>query len=189
MRKFIIIGFVLLLTSSSYAKVEHQVDKSKKNVVKFISDAPVEDFEGITSSIDGYMLGEKGDFKGTELYFEVDLNTVDTDNGLRNRHMRENYLHTDKYPLTTYTANIFESKKIDDKHYVVKAKGKFQVHGVSKEKIIEADIYVYDNIYHVKTKFVVTLTDHKIEVPSLMLVKIDPDMDLRLDFFLKEVTQ
>ncbi len=189
MKKLIILGLVLILTTSVFAKVEHQVDKSKKNVVKFISDAPVEDFEGVTSSIDGYMLGEVGNFEGTELYFEVQLNTVDTDIGLRNRHMRENYLHTDKYPLTTYEGKIIESKKIDDKHYEVKAKGKFEVHGVSKEKIIEADIYVYDNIYHVKTKFVVTLTDHKIEVPSLMLVKIDPDMDLRLDFFLKEVTK
>lgn len=112
MKKLILLGLALILTSSAFAKVEHQVDKSKKNVVKFISDAPVEDFEGITSSIDGYMLGEEGNFEGTELYFEVDLNTVDTDNGLRNRHMRDNYLHTDKYPLTTYKANIYESKNI-----------------------------------------------------------------------------
>ncbi|PKL80059.1 MAG: hypothetical protein CVV25_05630 [Ignavibacteriae bacterium HGW-Ignavibacteriae-4] len=189
MKKLILIGLALLITSSAYSKVEHQVDKSKKNVVKFISDAPVEDFEGITSSIDGYMLGEEGSLVGTELYFEVDLNTIDTDNGLRDRHMRENYLHTDKYPLTTFDGKILESKKIDDKHYEVKAKGNFKVHGVSKEKVIEADIYVYDNIYHVKSQFVVTLTDHKIEVPSIMLVKIDPDMDLRLDFFLKEVTK
>ena len=189
MKNLILIALLVFIYSNTFAKVEHQVDKSKKNVVKFISDAPVEDFEGITSSIDGYMLGEKGDFKGTEFYFEVDLNTVDTDNGLRNRHMRENYLHTDKYPMTTFEGKIIESKKIDEKHYEVKAKGMFQVHGVSKEKTIEADIYVYGEIYHVKTKFVVTLTDHKIEVPSLMLVKIDPDIDLRLDFFLKEVTQ
>ncbi|MFA7327283.1 MAG: YceI family protein [Candidatus Kapaibacterium sp.] len=189
MKKLILIGLALIITSSAYSKVEHQVDKSKKNVVKFISDAPVEDFEGVTSSIDGYMLGEEDNFIGTELFFEVDLNTLDTDNGLRDRHMRENYLHTDKYPLTSYEGKIFESKKIEDKHYLVKAKGKFLVHGVSKEKTIEADIYVYDNIYHIKTQFVVTLTDHKIEVPSIMLVKIDPDMDLRLDFFLKEVTK
>lgn len=189
MRKLILVGLALIITSSAMAKVEHQVDKSKKNVVKFISDAPIENFEGVTSSIDGYMLGEKDNFIGTEFYFEVDLNTLDTDNGLRNRHMRDNYLHTDKYPLTSYEGKVFESKKLEDKHYKVKAKGKFQVHGVSKEKIIEADIYVYDNIYHIKTQFVVTLTDHKIEVPSIMLVKIDPDMDLRLDFFLKEVTK
>lgn len=188
MKKLLLIGLALVITSSAFAKIEHQVDKSKKNIVKFISDAPVEDFEGVTSSIDGYMLGEDGNLLGTELYFEVELNTLDTDNGLRDRHMRENYLHTDKYPQTTYEGKIFEAKKIDDKLYRVKAKGKFQVHGVTKEKTIEADIYVYDDIYHVKTKFVVTLTDHKIEVPSLMLVKIDPDMDLRLDFFLKKVT-
>lgn len=189
MKKLILISLTLILTSSAFAKVEFQVDKSKKNLVKFISDAPVEDFEGVTSSIDGYMLGEVGNLIGTDLYFEVDLNTVDTDNGLRDRHMRENYLQTDKYPLTTYEGKIYESKKIDDKLYKVKAKGKFQVHGVTKEKTIDADIYVYDNIYHIKTQFVVSLTDHKIETPSIMLVKLSPDMDLRLDFFLKEITK
>ena len=76
MKNLIIIVFLAFISTNTFAKVEHQVDKSKKNVVKFISDAPVEDFEGITSSIDGYMLGEKGDFKGTELYFEVDLNLM-----------------------------------------------------------------------------------------------------------------
>lgn len=189
MRKLLLILLISLLSLSIVDSKEHQVDKSKKNMVKFISDAPVEDFEGVTSSIDGYMFNEADEINGTKLYFEVDLNTLDTDIGLRNRHMRENYLHTDKYPLATYDAVITEAKKIDDKHYKVKAKGKFKVHGVEVDKEIEADLYVYGKIYHVKTKFVVPLSDHNIEIPSIMTVKIDEDMDLRLDFFLNEVTK
>lgn len=189
MRQLLSVILITILSLSVAVSKEHQVDKSKKNVVKFISDAPVEDFEGVTSSIDGYMFNEEDEIKGTKIYFEVDLNTLDTDIGLRNRHMRENYLHTDKYPLATYDGLITESKKIEDKHYKVKAKGKFKVHGVEKEKEIEADLYVYGDIYHVKTQFVVPLSDHNIEIPSIMTVKIDEDMDLRLDFFLKEVSK
>jgi len=188
MRKLLFLLVVALTTNIATSK-EHQVDNSKKNMVKFISDAPVEDFEGITSSIDGYMFNEEDAVEGTQIYFEVDLNTLDTDIGLRNRHMRENYLHTDKYPLATYDGVITEAKKIDEKHYEVKTKGKFKVHGVEVEKDIEADLYVYGKIYHVKTKFVVPLSDHNIEIPSIMTVKIDENMDLRLDFFLNEVTK
>ncbi len=181
-----IILFALVGTLTLFSK-EYQVDKSKKNVVKFISDAPIEDFEGVTNSIDGYIFNEEDKIDGSDIYFEVELNTVDTDNGLRNRHMREDYLHTDKYPLTTFSGTIVESEKVDDKHYKIKAKGKFEVHGVEKTKTIEADIYKYGKTLHIKTKFVVTLTDHNIEVPSLMLVKIDENMDLRLDFYTTEV--
>lgn len=186
--KTIIITLSILLLSVSYTlSKEYQVDKSKKNVVKFISDAPIEDFEGVTNSIDGYIFNEQDELEGSEIYFEVDLNTVDTDNGLRNRHMREDYLHTDKYPLTTYSGKITESKKVDDKHYKVKSEGKFKVHGVETTKEIEADIYKYGKTLHIKTKFVVPLSDHNIEIPSIMLVKIDENMDLRLDFYTTEV--
>lgn len=186
MKKRIVLIALCLFSFTIATAKEHQVDKSKKNLVKFISDAPIEDFEGVTNKIDGYIFNEKDEIKGSKLYFEVDLNTVDTDNGLRNRHMRENYLHTDKYPLTSFDGKITESNKIEDKHYKVKAKGKFKVHGVEKDKKIEADLYVYDDIYHVKTSFVVPLSDHNIEIPSIMLVKIDENMDVVLDFFLKE---
>ena len=136
--KYLIFFALIIALSLKMQSKEHHVDKSKKNMVKFISDAPVEDFEGTTDNIDGYLFSESGELKGTDLYFEVDLNTVDTGIGLRNRHMRENYLHTDKYPKTSYTGKIVEVNKIDDKHYKVKADGKFKVHGIEKDKKVEA---------------------------------------------------
>ena len=37
---------------------EYHVDKERENQVKFISDAPLEDFEGVTDKIDGYIFWE-----------------------------------------------------------------------------------------------------------------------------------
>lgn len=182
MKKFLILLFI----STSLFSGEYQVDKSAENMVKFISDAPIEDFEGVTSSIDGYLYWEGDDFLNqSELYFEVDLNTVDTGIGLRNRHMRENYLHTDEFPKTHFTAKLTKVEKVNDKEYNVEAEGKFFVHGLTKDKIIKGKLTKIDNDkYKISAKFVVALSDYDIEVPSIMFYKIDENMDLFVEFYL-----
>ena len=60
MNKKISFKIILLLSISItiFAK-EYHVKKSDKNIVKFISNAPIEDFEGVTDNIDGYLFYEK----------------------------------------------------------------------------------------------------------------------------------
>jgi polyisoprenoid-binding protein YceI len=184
MIKFILITIFLL--NSTFAD-EFHVDKDKKNMVKFISDAPIEDFEGVTSNIDGYLIGNPSNIKeDSELYFEVQLNTLETGIGLRDRHMRENYLHTDKYPLTHFTGKIIEAKKTPE-GWDVKVSGEMFVHGVKKKQTIKGEMIKTSKGYRVKSSFIVALTDHKIEVPSLMFQKIDENMQLELDFYLMKV--
>ena len=184
------IFLILLLISTSLFSGEYQVDKSAENMVKFVSDAPIEDFEGVTSSIDGYLYWEGDDFLNqSELYFEVDLNTVDTGIGLRNRHMRENYLHTDKFPKTHFTAKLIKVDKKSETEYEVEAEGKFFVHGVEKQKKISGKLQKIDNDkYKVSTNFIVALSDYNIEVPSIMFYKIDENMDLFVEFYLMKAS-
>jgi polyisoprenoid-binding protein YceI len=177
----------VLIFSFIYAG-EYQVDKSAENLVKFISDAPIEDFEGTTSNIDGYLYWEGENLlSNSELYFEVDLNMVDTGIGLRNRHMRENYLHTDKYPKTSFTAKLIKAEKLNDNEYKVEAKGKFFVHGIEKQKSILGKLEkVNKDKYKVSAKFIVALSDYEIEIPSIMFYKIDENMDLIVEFYIKK---
>lgn len=182
---------ILLIAAISFnitIAAEYHVDKDKKNEVKFISDAPIEDFEGVTEKIDGYLFNSDGELKGSEVYFEVDLNSVDTGIGLRNTHMRDNYLHTDKYPITHFTGKIYNVKKSGNK-YKVKAKGVMFIHGVKRDKDIEAEL-VEDKSgnFRIKSQFVIPISKYDIEVPSLMFQKIDENMDLRLDFHVKKVS-
>jgi len=158
---------------------EYQVDKNKTNTVKFVSDAPIENFEGITDKIDGYLFWEDSDvLLNSEIYFEVDLNALDTGIGLRNRHMRENYLETDQFPTTHFKGEIISSTVANDTTISVEAHGVIFIHGVEKSLNVTANLV--DN-------FVVKLSDFQIEIPSIMFYKINEDMDLHLDFYVKEM--
>lgn len=187
MKRKIYMFFILLIASHVYA-AEFQVDKSKKNMVKFISDAPVEDFEGVTNKIDGYFVYDGNELaNNSELYFEVDLRTLDTGIGLRNRHMRENYLHTDKYPMTTFKGKMVKADRASSGDYNVTVEGTIFIHGVSRTLKTTGTLTPNENGYRIKSSFEVRLTDHNIEVPKLMFMKISNTMKLQLDFYLKEV--
>ena len=170
---------------------EYQVDKDREgNLVKFISDAPMEDFEGVTEKIDGYIFWEGNDLLNkNEMYFEVDLNSLDTGIGLRNRHMRENYLETDKYPFTHFTGKLVKAEQEETGKYNVTAEGTMFIHGVEKPLTVEGTMLATENGYRIQVKFITALSDFNIKIPQLMFFKIDENMKLELDFFVKKVEQ
>lgn len=179
---------VFLLSAPLFA-TEHDVDKSQKNLVKFTSDAKIESFDGTTDKIDGYMTWNGDDILSeNQLYFEVDLRTLDTGIGLRNRHMREDYLETDKYPMTTFKGKITKADKASDGKLNVVAEGNMLIHGVTRPISIKGTLIPSQGGgYRVQSNFEVKLTDYKIPIPQLMFLKISEVMKLNLDFFTKKV--
>lgn len=182
---FLILFGLMFLSAANYAD-EYHVKKSDKNEIKFISDAPIEDFEGVTSNIDGYLYFVDNLVDSSQLYFEVDLRTIDTGIGLRNRHMRENYLETDKYPLAAYTGKITDAERVEGNLYKVKVEGEMDIHGVKRKQNVEGTVDMSNNEIKISTNFIVKLTDHKIDIPKLMFFKIDENMDLHLNFYLEK---
>jgi len=184
MKKTIIIllSFVVLLPAGEY-----QLDKDKSNLVKFISDAPIENFEGITDKIDGYVFWQGSDMTAeSDIYLEVDLNSLDTGIGLRNRHMRENYLETEKYPLTYFQGKITDSRESGKDVYTVKAEGIIFIHGVKRNLEVQGTISGTDGEFRIHCEFAVKLSDFKIKIPSIMFYKINEEMQLVLDFYVKK---
>jgi polyisoprenoid-binding protein YceI len=178
---------MLSIASINLLAVEYNVDTDKNNKVVFESDAPLESFTGTTERIDGYLLGNESDLsKDSEMYFEVDMNSVTTGIGLRDRHMRENYLETVDYPFASFTGKVIDAKKADD-GWDVTVKGDFEIHGKKNPMTINGKMIKTNDGYKVQTNFKVALTDHDIEVPSIMFKKIDENMAVELEFFLKKV--
>ena len=130
---------------------ELQVDRSQANQVKFISDAPLESFSGVTDKIDGYVLWEGDDpTNNSELYFEVDLASINTGIGLRDRHMRENYLETDKYPFAQFNGKAVEfTKSESEEAFQVSVEGKMTIHGKEKFLSISGKVLKEVEIYKV----------------------------------------
>jgi polyisoprenoid-binding protein YceI len=168
---------------------EYHVDLGRENEVRFLSDAPIEDFDGVTDRIDGYLVlprDEVGnaDLSATEFYFEVDLASLDTGIGLRNRHMRDNYLETEKFPYAKYTGRIEHLQEEEDGRFSSRIAGVFSVHGVERQRVIECSGELVAQSVRVSCEFEVRLTDHDISVPRLMFLKINEVIDVHIDFFL-----
>jgi polyisoprenoid-binding protein YceI len=183
---------MLILACGTVASAaEFHVDKDKKNQVKFISDAPVEKIVGVTDQLDGYLFWSGDDtLDSSELYFEVDLNSIDTGIGLRNRHMRDNYLETDKHPYAKYTARAVDIKKAADRDgFEVRTRGKFDLHGIEREIEVAGTVSPVSDGFLIECVFEVKLTDYDITIPQLMFLKIDEIIALELRFHVVEVKQ
>jgi polyisoprenoid-binding protein YceI len=191
---YFVVSGALALCATLVQAVEYHVDTTRPRSVKFISDAPLENFDGVTSRIDGYsiipsvtlQLG-KG-YDSSRFYFEVDLNALDTGIGLRNRHMRENYLETDQFPFAQYDGRVSEVRQGPDSSLLVSTTGEFTIHGVKRAMVGTITAVLERGRYHVRTQFPVALPDHKIKVPKLMFLKISDTVQVQLDFYLLPIT-
>jgi len=167
---------------------EFHVDADAPRRVVFVSSTTLDEFEGVTSRIDGFVLLDGGgvrassDLGGSRLYFEVDLASLDTGISLRNRHMRENYLETDEHPYATFDAAVDRIEASDGGRFRVTATGDFSAHGVARRRTLTCEVAPEGGSYRVECVFPVLLQDHGISIPRLMFMKLAPEVRLELQF-------
>lgn len=180
---------LLLMAPCGMAQAtEYDVDTNSARQVVFVSEATIESFEGITDRIDGFVsipygaLIADSSYDSSQFYFEVDLNSLDTGIGLRNRHMRENYLHTKKYPYASYTGEIESVERASDSTFLVACAGQMTIHGVTRDLRAVDTVVVRGGGYRVSVGFPIALPDYDIEIPKLMFLKINETVQLHLSF-------
>ncbi|MBD3298811.1 MAG: hypothetical protein GF341_09170 [candidate division Zixibacteria bacterium] len=193
MVRAIAVVIVFLGIAPSVLAAEFHVDTDAERRVVFVSDAPIESFDGITEKIDGYAvipadrLADVSDFSQTKFYLEVDLASLDTGIGLRNRDMREDYLHTDEFPYAMYAGSIDSVTSLNDSTFLSYTSGDLTIHGVTKSHTTTDTVTARNGRYHVASHFPVALPNHHIEIPQLMFLKINEVVELDLWFVLKRV--
>lgn len=167
---------------------EYHVDPDADNSVRFISQAPIEEVVGVTDRIDGYVLlngprlEEGSASEGTQLYLEVDLASLDTGLGLRNRHMRDNYLEVEEFPYAMFDATIERVEVEVAGVFSVTAQGVLNIHGVERERTILCEVAARQEGYRARCTFTLLLSDFDIEIPKLMFLKLAEEIQLELDF-------
>ncbi|MCB9057719.1 MAG: YceI family protein [Calditrichae bacterium] len=163
-----------------------QVNKDFENNVTFYSSTTMLDFEGSTKNVDGYIYWE-GDslFKtNNEIYFEVDLSSFNTGIGKRDSDMRNDVLHTRKYPFSKFKGT-FSSVEKTDAGYNVIASGTLSLHGVEKPVEIPGQIEINNNKMNVLSTFTILLKDYNIEAPSLMaFIKVAQEIKININLSL-----
>lgn len=175
------VGMVVHLSAA-----EFYVDSLQNNSVKFFAKATLGNFVGETDQVRGYIKWEGNDTVSTsKIYIEVDLASLDTGNGRRNKHMREKYLQTEKYPEAVYQGRFIEWIVESDSVFRVKTEGILSIHGVNKQLIQDATIFQRGRSLQIFLKFNLDITDFDIKKPRFLISSMNKIVALQLNLFMK----
>ena len=171
----------------------YQVALESDRLVRFTSSTAIDEFEGTTERLDGLVLlntEELTDRTGgaeSEIYFEVDLASLDTGIGMRDRQMRNSYLEVDRYPYAAFGGTIEQVVSLPGKMFQVTTQGILGIHGVEQERALTCNLAKVNEGYRVNCSFSVFLSDHDIEIPKLMFLKLNNEIRMELNFILEPV--
>jgi polyisoprenoid-binding protein YceI len=174
----------LAMFSSLACVAQAQVYTGKTVNVEFYSHTPVEDIKAKTPVMTSVI-----DFSNNSFAFKIPVKTFDFPNDLMEEHFNENYLESDKYPNATFNGKMTSATKIDitkDGTQTVMAEGKLTIHGVAQDRKIPATLTVKDGKIKIDAKFNVHLTDHKVEVPTIVMSKIAEDIAITVNLAMEK---
>ncbi|OGG54797.1 MAG: hypothetical protein A3F84_21800 [Candidatus Handelsmanbacteria bacterium RIFCSPLOWO2_12_FULL_64_10] len=177
----------------------HVNDKMGRNVVKFESHAPLETIIGTTNQVVGEIQVDPDNITASpKVSFEVDLASIDTGIQLRNQHMREQYLNTAKYPKITFALDrvdkASQSKLAGGQVIDIDGVGTFTLHGVTRQEPVhvratylkesaDTRLKMPGNLLRVAASFNLKLSDYKIPIPQMVILKLDENIKVDVDAF------
>lgn len=150
--------------------------------VSFISEAPLETIKAASKNVKGLVNTTDNTFA-----FSIPNRSFHGFNSaLQEEHFNENYMHSDKFPNSTFSGKIIEDVDLSKPgDYDVRAKGMLDIHGVKQERIIKCKVHVEQNEINVKSDFVVLLEDHQINIPRIVNEKIFPEIKVSVNLTLQ----
>jgi polyisoprenoid-binding protein YceI len=120
-----------------------------------------------------------------EVAIRMNMKDFDFPNKLMEEHFNENYMESDQYPTATFSGKLDQVPDLTKNgSYEVTAQGKFTIHGVTQNRTFKGKLDVKEGKVGLNAEFSVALTDHKIEVPKIVFVKIAQVIKVTIDFTL-----
>jgi polyisoprenoid-binding protein YceI len=158
----------------------------KGNRVVFVSKAAMESFEGATDQVSGDIEADLAHLADSvRVRIEVDLASLDTGIGMRNKHMRENHLETDTYPKAVFTAGRIVSSTASALNQAQPARitlaGQMSLHGVTRE--VQYDLALSINPsgqLKVAGEFTIKLSDYDIDRPKFLILRLADEQAVRV---------
>lgn len=145
-----------------------QVFETKHGHAQFYSKSTLENFVGQSD----YLVG-RVNLADSTIQFYIDLTTVSTGVKLRDEHMQEEYLQTDKYPFAQFAGKIvspFNPQAADSQHVTVK--GTFKVHGVSRKITVHGTMLISPKKLVVTAAWPLMLKNYNIKIPEVLFMKV-----------------
>ena len=174
---------LLILFFSLGLSATAQIYGGKKGAVKLTGTAPQETIVATSSTLKG-----KIDAQSMKFNFQQSLDFFSFSQGaMQKKDAEEKYWETDKFPKASFSGIILNQVDLSkDGVYRVTTKGKFEMHGETKDMKIPATITVRGGQIEVNAKFSIFLTDFNIEIPRLMSMKVAEEFMVELSLSLEK---
>lgn len=157
-----IIALVLVMAISSFAQTTWVVDNVHSNVKFSVSHLVISEVEGNFRIFSGTVESPKSDFTDATVDFSIDVNSINTDNEMRDKHLKsDDFFNAEKFSAMKFKSVSW--KKVDDRNYVLE--GDLTIRDVTK-RVTFAVLYggtVKDPWGNVKAGFKGTTTINRFD--------------------------
>lgn len=171
---------ILLLVYITTTLTWSQILISNKSEIHFFSSTPLENIEATSKQATAALNTQTG-----EISVNISIKSFKFSNTLMQEHFNENYMESEKYPTATFKGKISDIKTVNfnqEGQYTTEIKGLLTVHGVTKERTLNATIIINKNKTIGNLNFEIALKDHNIEVPEIVFQKIAEIIKVNVSF-------
>jgi polyisoprenoid-binding protein YceI len=188
-----VFGFALPLFVQGVAAAQAQtfkVDDGGENKIQFVSDAPLEKFTGTSGKLSGEIKVDPNKPADTKAELKVPVSSIKTGIELRDEHLqKDNWLDAKKYPDIKFViTKVTGVEKLKPNEAVdATVSGKFTMHGVTKDVTATAKVRWTPaaggkpDTLRVQASFPVKLEDHKVTIPSIVALKVAPEIKVNVE--------
>lgn len=177
MKSLLYILLFIVFVNGSLVAQSYQTENGE---AIFHSKVPLHTFSGTSKKLQGLInLDEK------TVDFYLDLATLDTGNGKRDKDMRST-LDVDKHPFGEFFGKLvsdFDAGSTEVQE--VKVKGNFKIHGVEKEVEVEGTLQQTSEGLKLYATWILRLEDYDIVPPKLLFIKVDQEQEIEINAILK----
>lgn len=107
---------VMIFSMTAQSQTKWSLDNSHSNVKFTVTHLLISEVDGYFKTFEGSMVASKPDFTDAKIEFSVDVNSINTDNEMRDNHLKgDDFFNAEKFPKMKFTS--LEFKKINDKKY------------------------------------------------------------------------
>ncbi|TGN08227.1 YceI family protein [Leptospira ilyithenensis] len=172
MKYFALLFLISGITFTSAIRSESKRWTVNSGKVYFKSESSLETITGEGMTVSGWVDG-----KSKQIYIEVNLKDLKTPNRLQTSHLHDNYLETGLYPLAIFSGSVSEIKEQGE----VKATGSLELHGKKKENVsLTGNLKKDSGSLELLSYFTIKLEDYNIQVPQLLIMKINPEIQVKV---------
>jgi polyisoprenoid-binding protein YceI len=107
-----------LLGSAALSQTVWTVDNAHSKMKFTVTHLVIAEVDGLFRIYSGTVTAVKPDFSEATVEFTVDINSISTDNDMRDKHLKsDDFFNAEKYPQATFKSTSW--KKVDDKRFTL----------------------------------------------------------------------